>query len=142
MHVLMPSLLSFTSSTSQFEPSLFNPRKRPSITTDSTHQLNKMAKPVSDELGKMIVENVVSANKFPSNILDYFRHLQGRGNFTDLKNNQHPAKRLLRHISSRGAPVIIQTPPWPATRTAIAVQRGPVSPLWSSKTFFEQKWLT
>jgi hypothetical protein len=72
-----------------------------------------MAKPASDELGKMIIENVVNALKYPR-IEEFFRHRQGRRNFTDLKNIKHPAKRLLRHLSTRGAPVILQTPPWPA----------------------------
>ena len=72
----------------------------------------------------MIIENVVCANKFPS-LDQFFRHQQGRGSTTNLPNVQHPATHLLRHISSRGAPVVIQTPPWPAHRTAAAVRRGP-----------------
>jgi hypothetical protein len=84
----------------------------------------KLAKPARDELGKMIIENVVCADKFPS-LDQFFRHRQGRGSTTRLPNVQHPATHLLRHISSRGAPVVITTPPWPAHRTAAAVSRGP-----------------
>jgi hypothetical protein len=100
-------------------------RKRPSLVRSIVdHPKQKLAKPAQDELGKMIVENVICANQFPS-LDQFFRHRQGRGSITNLNNVQHPAKHLLRHIGSRGAPVVIKTSPWPAHRTAAAVSRGP-----------------
>jgi hypothetical protein len=113
------------------------PRKRPSVLIDNLPR-QKMAKPGQDELGKMIIENVVSTSQFPT-IGDFFRHRQGRGNFTNFKNVQHPAKRFLRHISPRGAPVTIQTPPWSAKRTAAAVSRGPHKSAYEFQDFLRKE---
>ena len=84
----------------------------------------KLAKPLHDELGKMILDDVVALNKYPT-LVEYFRARQGRGNFADLQRIQHPAKRLLRHIGSRGAPVLLTSSPWTTDRRDDAVRRGP-----------------
>jgi hypothetical protein len=70
----------------------------------------------------MTTENIVCANKFPS-LDQFFRHQQGRGSATNIPNVQHPATHLLRHISSRGAPVVIQTSPWPARKQPQSVKK-------------------
>ena len=72
----------------------------------------------------MIKDDVVKCNSFDS-VSQYFRYRQGRGNFADLHTFQHPARRFVRHIGRRGAPVIIQTAPWSADRQRAAVERGP-----------------
>ena len=100
----------------------------------------KAAKPLQDELGKMIIKNVVSAAQFPS-IDAFFRHQQGRGNFTNLENIRHPAKRLLKHISSKGAPVLIKTSPWSAERTAAAISRGPHKSAHTYQEFLRDEML-
>ena len=79
---------------------------------------------VPDELGKMILDDVRVLSKFRS-VTEFLEHRQGRSNFTDLKHVTHPARRLLRHISTRGAPVVLHTPPWDPARTTAAVARGP-----------------
>jgi hypothetical protein len=71
----------------------------------------------------MIVDDVNEMSRFPS-VSAFIRHRQGRSNFTDLHRIKHPARRLLRHISRRGAPVIIQTAPWDDARKDAAVERG------------------
>ena len=76
-----------------------------------------------DTLGKMVNDDVKITRNFAT-LVDYFRDRQGRGNFTDLRQVYHPAKRLLRRIS-RGAPVVMQSSPWSPARVAAAVARGP-----------------
>jgi len=112
-------------------------RKRPSPSIDASPK-QKLARPLQDELGKMIVANVVGAKKFPS-IAEFFRHQQGRGKFTAMQNIRHPARRLLRHVSSKGAPVIIQTPPWPQQQTAAAISRGPHQSAYTYQEFLRNE---
>jgi hypothetical protein len=71
----------------------------------------------------MINDAVKELDNSPS-IFHYFQKKQGRGNLATLENITHPAKRLLRHIGVRGAPVVIQTAPWTAARKNAAVSRG------------------
>lgn len=71
----------------------------------------------------MIERDVIKLSQ-SSSVLAFFQQRQGRGNFTTMERIQHPARRLLKHIGSRGAPVIIKTPPWSPARKLAAVTRG------------------
>ena len=83
-----------------------------------------MQRPKSDELGTLITRDVIESEAHPQ-LHEYFKHRQGRGNFANLHNIQHPARHLLRHLRSRGAPVVIQSSPWTQDRKDAAVARGP-----------------
>ena len=52
-------------------------------------------------------------------------HRRGRGDLTNMDQVKHPAKRLLRHLASKGAPAVMQTANWTAARLHQAVRRGP-----------------
>jgi hypothetical protein len=49
---------------------------------------------------------------------------QNRGDLADLDTLAHPARRILRQYKHRGAPVVLQTPPWTRARTDAAMDRG------------------
>jgi hypothetical protein len=50
---------------------------------------------------------------------------RGQGDLTNMHQVRHPAKRLLQHLASKGAPAVMQTPNWTPARLAQAVRRGP-----------------
>ena len=49
---------------------------------------------------------------------------RAKGDFTSLDGVHHPAKRLLKHYKSRGAPVKVSTEPWSQGAIDAALQRG------------------
>ena len=49
---------------------------------------------------------------------------RAKGDFTSLDGVHHPAKRLLKHYKSRGAPVKVSTKPWSQGAIDAALQRG------------------
>ena len=49
---------------------------------------------------------------------------RAKGDFTSLDGVHHPAKRLLKHYKSRGAPVKVSTEPWSRGAIDAALQRG------------------
>ena len=103
-------------------PSSGSKRHRMHPTVQSS--LKDLQRPRSDELGTLIIRDAIEAEKH-SHLHHYFKHRQGRGNFATLQDIKHPARHLLRHLSSRGAPVLIQSPPWTQARKDAAVARGP-----------------
>ena len=55
---------------------------------------------------------------------EFVARRRGRGDFADLLQVQHPARRLLRQYKHRGAPVVLADAEWPEVRRQEALQRG------------------
>ena len=93
-------------------------RKRQRTTT-ATEQQGQVE---DNQLRKYIVRNVklVSTLGWEETV----RRRRGRGDIGDLRIN-HPAKRLLRYLGQKGAPVVFTTPPWDHQQIYAAATRGP-----------------
>lgn len=78
---------------------------------------------ISPELGKLIDESVVLLKKVGWQ--NFVQLRRKGGDFSSLNNIHHPAKRLLKHLKHRGAPVKFTTPPWSRQRLHDAISRGP-----------------
>jgi len=55
----------------------------------------------------------------------FIQHRRRRGDIASLDNVNHPARRLLNLLKSRGAPVKFSTAPWSRDRVNQAIKRGP-----------------
>jgi hypothetical protein len=119
-------LLSFDPPTSQVHPS-------PSLRKRKAAELLPLAQQ-ADDLGALILDATVELNH-SSSPTTVFRRRQGRGNFALLDRVDHPAKHLLAHLGTRGAPVVIQTPPWSLQRLDAAVARGPHKSAYEHQDF-------
>ena len=64
-----------------------------------------------------------------------------RGDFADLSNLPHPAKRLLQHYKSHGAPVKFTTKPWTKHQLKTAIERGPHQSCHEYIDFLEEEFI-
>ena len=81
---------------------------------------------MSDNLGKLVQQDVklLSKNKF--DIYTLFKSRQGRGDISSLqKIRHHPAHHYLSHLKKHGAPVVLSSKPWSRNQINAAVARGP-----------------
>jgi hypothetical protein len=78
---------------------------------------------ISEELGELICRDVDLLTRVGWR--DFVKHRRGRGDFSNLDNVNHPARRLLRQLKHQGAPVKFSTPPWTTEQINNAVRRGP-----------------
>jgi hypothetical protein len=65
---------------------------------------------------------------------------RGLGDLTTMHQVRHPAKRLLQHLASKGAPVVMKTPNWSAARINQAVRRGPHKSCQSQEPFLSSEF--
>jgi hypothetical protein len=93
--------------------------KRPRIVA---HQLT--SQPGLDRLGKQAIrdEKLLLQHR---TLLDLLRQRRGQGNLTTLQNIAHPARHLVHHLATTGAPVLFRTPPWTQQQKDDAIARGP-----------------
>ena len=64
------------------------------------------------------------------------RRARGASNLSDaVRNLPHRASRLLDHLKSRGASVLMATPPWPQHQRDTAVARGPHKSAYDDREF-------
>jgi hypothetical protein len=64
----------------------------------------------------------------------------GRGDLTSMSNVPHPARRLLRHLASKGAPAVTKTPAWTSTQLSQAVRRGPHKSCQDQESFIRSEF--
>ena len=90
--------------------------------------LGKFAQETSTELRATSWETMVRRIRGPSNLSDGVRNLP------------HCAGRLLEHLRSRGASVLMATPPcWPRHQRDAAVVRGPHKSAYEDREFVFQE---
>ena len=65
---------------------------------------------------------------------------RGLGDLTTMHQVRHPAKRLLQHLASKGAPVVMKTPNWSTSRINQAVRRGPHKSCQSQEPFLSSEF--
>jgi hypothetical protein len=63
---------------------------------------------------------------------------RGHGDLGDLEI-EHPAARLLRHVGTRGVPIVLTTPPWDSKRIYAAATRGPHKSAYEYQDFLRNK---
>ena len=78
----------------------------------------------NSDLGTLTNDAVTRFKSASQHFPSFVHALQRRSEFTSLHNIHHPAKRLLRHYSSHGAPVRFSSPPWTPARIHQAALRG------------------
>lgn len=66
------------------------------------------------------------------------RQRRSKSDFGSL-NIQHPAQRLLRYLSSKGAPIVLTTAPWDTTRIYAAAVRGPHKSAYEHQAFLRDE---
>lgn len=66
------------------------------------------------------------------------RHRRGKGDFGNL-NIKHLAKRLLRYLSMKGAPVVLTTPPWDHKPMHAAAAHGPHKSACACQQFLREE---
>jgi len=77
-----------------------------------------------DRLGKIIDRDLYLSTTMP--LFSLWRQHRGTSNLQSrLHRLPHPARHLLQHLATHGAPVVLTTPPWTATQIDAAVHRGP-----------------
>ena len=74
----------------------------PPIEAPSRQQL--MSTSIPDDLGKLIEDDHKLFLQLGWE--QFIRLKRGRGNFTSLQKLRHPAKRIIKHYSTRGVPCI------------------------------------
>ena len=62
----------------------------------------------------------------------------GRGDIGDLRID-HPAKRLLGYLGTKGAPILFTTPPWDHQRIYAAATRGPHKSAYEHQDFLRDE---
>ena len=78
----------------------------------------------NDELGKLIAEH---SDRFMNSDWEaYVSSLRGRGDLAPVGMNvkAHPAKHMLQHLATKGAPAIMSTPPWELKQLEQRLKRG------------------
>jgi hypothetical protein len=76
------------------------------------HEERRVVRARNDELGKLITQQ---SELFENTSWERFvSTLRGRGDLAPIRENviTHPAYGLLKHLSTKGAPAIMSTPPW------------------------------
>ena len=66
---------------------------------------------------------------------------RSRGDLADLSSLPHPAKRLLQHYKSHGAPVKVTTKPWSQHKLRTAIERGPHQSCQEHLDFLEEEFI-
>ena len=69
---------------------------------------------------------------------EFVRERWGRGDLGNLEF-EHPAARLLRHVGTRGVPIVLTTPPWDSQRIYAAAMRGPHKSAYEYQDFLRNK---
>jgi len=69
---------------------------------------------------------------------EFVRERRGRGDLGDLVI-EHPAARLLRHVGTRGVPIVLTTPPWDSKRIYAAATRGPHKSAYEYQDFLRNE---
>ena len=95
---------------------------------------------ISPELGKLIDESVVLLKKVGWQ--NFVQLRRKGGDFSSLNNIHHPAKRLLKHLKHRGAPVKFTTPPWSRQRLHDAISRGPHQSCQQYIDFLDEEFIS
>ena len=78
---------------------------------------------VPEDLGKLIRRDAELVKSMGWEAL--VRQRRGRGDMTDMRGFQHPAKRLLRLYGRRGVPVKLRDKAWTRKQIEEAIRRGP-----------------
>ena len=94
------------------------PRVEPQLQTDSRPQVQ-----VPEDLGKLILRDAELVRRL--GWAKFVLGRRGKGDLTDMRHVQHPARRLLRRYATRGVPARLSTPAWTTTEVETALQRGP-----------------
>ena len=77
-----------------------------------------------DRLGKILARDLHRLNSMP--LLDLLHAHRGQSNINpEVRHLHHPARHLLHHLGTHGAPVVLTTPPWTSAQKDAAVTRGP-----------------
>ena len=99
-----------------------------------------MTNPRSDNtrLGKYITRDTAMFDTMGWEALVRLR--RGRGDLNMMEHLPHPAKDMLSHLSTAGAPAVLGTPKWSATRLAQAIRRGPHQSCNDQHDFLEDKF--
>ena len=80
--------------------------------------------PSPDRLGKILARDLDLSNTMP--LLDLLRMHRGQSNIpSDVLHLPHPARHLLHHLGTNGAPVVFTIPPWTVAQKDLAIQHGP-----------------
>mmetsp|Transcript_6869 Transcript_6869/g.13922 ORF Transcript_6869/g.13922 Transcript_6869/m.13922 type:complete len:325 (+) Transcript_6869:2219-3193(+) len=96
------------------------------------------AHPPLDRLGKILARDTNLLNTLP--LFDLLRQHRGQSNIQpQLHKLPHPARHLVHHLGTRGAPVILTTPPWPTPHKDLAIARGPHSSARAFITFLRDE---
>lgn len=121
----LPSQLS-SASPCVLSPSLSNKRKDPlpaAQPPESKKSVLSLASQVSKDLGEYIARDVKLLQQLGWH--QFVKQRRPHSDFSNLANVHHPARRLLQHYKSRGAPVKFSTPPWSSSAITRALHRGP-----------------
>ena len=78
---------------------------------------------VPDELGKLIARDMALVER--DGWEAFVKERRGRGDLTDMRNVDHPARHLLRRYQSRGVPVVLHHDNWNSCQIESALARGP-----------------
>lgn len=89
-------------------------------------------------LGKLIDRDVALLKRLGWRQLIKARRHRGDFNALDFK---HPATHLLKHYQSKGAPVVLHTPPWSKVKTQKALYRGPHRSCLQHIDFLEEEFI-
>jgi hypothetical protein len=103
-----------------------------------TKKLKIPAPELPSELGKYISRDVALLSKLGWK--KFVQQRRRRGDFASL-NIQHPAKRLLKHIKTHGAPVQLSSKPWSQPKLAKAIRRGPHRSCQEYINFLEEEFI-
>ena len=90
------------------------------------------------DLGKYIKRDVELLQKL--GWAKFVRRRRRRGDISTLQF-QHPARRLLAHYKSRGAPVKLRTRPWSRMQLLQALQRGPHKSCYDYLEFLQEEFV-
>ena len=107
-------------------PSLSNKRKAPLPAAQPPapkKSVLSLASQVPKDLGEYIARDVKLLQQLGWH--QFVKQRRPRSDFANLANVHHPARRLLQHYKSRGAPVKFSTPPWSSSAITRALHRGP-----------------
>ena len=117
------------------------PPKRPCQVdpTPAKRIASSVADHLPEELGELICRDVQLLSRLGWR--QFVKRKRGRGDFSDLGNVDHPARRLLGLLKSTGAPVKSSCPPWPRHRLLEAIRRGPHKSCNEYIDFLEEEFI-
>ena len=111
------------------QPVASSPAQHPPNMTNlcSDHRLGKYIQRDSDLFDTLGWEELV-------------RQRRARGDLTDMSTIKHPARNLLKHLSTSGAPAALRTQKWSADRLEQAIRRGPHKSCDEYHEFLEEEF--